>query len=238
MKSNIAKAPAVLAAMALCASVGAQTMYKCGRQYQDRPCDAGQQGKVMGGAAPSQPAPKAGADAECAQRGSAALIVVWAREGGATAERQLSDIEVKNTSPSKKAEERKLVQDVYQKRGSAPEIRAAIEADCAVEKEKAAQAAALAAAAARLQGDIQPAAPVTPATSSGPSDQDLKAAEERRRQEMAANEAERKRRQCASLNADLERNRSSQRASGSIASMEKLNEQRRRIEGQVREAGC
>ena len=96
MKSNTGKALAALAAMALCAPAEAQTMYKCGRQYQDRPCDAGQQGKVVGGAAPSQAAPKPGADAECAQRGSAALNIIWAREGGATAERQLSGIEEKN----------------------------------------------------------------------------------------------------------------------------------------------
>jgi hypothetical protein len=238
MKSNTWKALAALAAMALCAPVEAQTMYKCGRQYQDRPCDAGQQGKVVGGAAPTQAAPKGGADAECAQRGSVALAIIWAREGGATAERQLSGIEEKNISTSRKAEERKLVQDVYQKRGSASQIRAAIEADCATEKEKAAQAAALGAAAAKLQGDIQPAPPVTPAAPSGPSDQDLKAAEERRRQETAANEAERKRKLCASLSGDLERNRGSQRAGGSVASMEKLNDQRRRIEGQIRDAGC
>lgn len=33
---------AVLAASALCAAAQAQTMYRCGNTYQDRPCDVGQ----------------------------------------------------------------------------------------------------------------------------------------------------------------------------------------------------
>lgn len=230
-----AAAAAVLGAV-LCASVEAQTMYRCGRQYRDRPCDAGQQGRAVGSATSSQPAAKAVADAGCAQRGSDALKIVWAREGGATAERLLSDIEGKDISASKKTEESKLVQDVYRKRGSAPQIRAAIEADCVTEKEKAAQAAALAAAAARLQGDAQPTAPATPsapASSVAPGAEDLKAAEERRIREEA-----RKKTLCAGLNADLERNRSSQRAGGNIASMERMRDAGRRIEVRMREADC
>ena len=32
----------------LCAPAYAQQMYRCGKQYQDRPCDDAKQGKVIG----------------------------------------------------------------------------------------------------------------------------------------------------------------------------------------------
>lgn len=205
-------------------------MYKCGKQYQDRPCDAGQQGRAVGNATTAQPPAGAVSDAECTQRGSDSLKIVWSREGGATADRLLSEIDAKGIPPSKKAEERMLVQSVYQKRGSAPQIRAAIEADCLAEKEKAAQAAALAAAAARLQPAVTAPAP----PSGSPATTPARAAEERVTTDTAASNQTR----CRNLGSSLERNRASQRSGGSTATMEKLRDSGRKIEIQMRDAGC
>jgi hypothetical protein len=230
---HIAAVASATLMLSLFLSAQAQTMYRCGKQYQDRPCDAGQQGRAVGNATSSPPGAAASADAECAQRGSDAVKIVWAREAGATQERQFSEIDEKPLSASRKAQEKSLVAEVYRKRGTAPEVRAAIQADCVAEKERLAQAAALAAAAARLQG--QGAAPgPQPAAAPGPGEQDLRAAEENDR-EM---QAERKRRTCASLNESLERNGKALRAGGSGAAMDRLRERGREIEGQMRSTGC
>src|SRR5258706_3464322 len=129
-------------AMLLCGSALSQTMYKCGRVYQDGPCADGK-GKSMGAATSEAPAaaPASGPyAAECAQRGKDSLKIVWAREGGATEERMLGEAA---TEPQKR-----LVQNVYRRRGAASQIQVAVEADCLVEKEKLEREAALAAAEA------------------------------------------------------------------------------------------
>ncbi len=120
-------------------------MYRCGNKYQDRPCDAGQKGKAVGstgvdsassGAAPGMPAGAGGAgpapvDVDCVQRGKDALKVVWAREGGKTKEDLASE--------AASSHERNLINDVYRRRGSASQVQASVEADCAVEKQNQAR---------------------------------------------------------------------------------------------------
>src|SRR4030067_762715 len=127
----------------------AQKMYRCGNVYQDRPC-AGEQQKIIGstGAASASAAPAV--EGHCAQRGANAQKIMWAKETGRTEEMQLS--------AASSGEERKLIAEVYRKRGPSVEVRAAIEADCTAERQRAAQAAALIEAAAKLQGQDRPAA--------------------------------------------------------------------------------
>ena len=132
-----------LVGTALCVPAAAQKMYRCGNVYQDRPCDNGQAAKVVSGNGGGSSLPdKPGADAACTQRGLDSQKIVWSREAGATAEKMLAQ--------AKTSSEKTLVTDVYRRYGSAPQVRAAIEADCLADKEKAAQAAALLQAAARL----------------------------------------------------------------------------------------
>ena len=61
----------VAASFALCAQAQAQSMYRCGNVYQDRPCAAGMKSRVVGstGVASAPSTPSAGVDPECAQRG-------------------------------------------------------------------------------------------------------------------------------------------------------------------------
>ena len=222
----------VFIGISLCGLVDAQTMYRCGSVYQDRPCDGGQQGKVIGSTGGRQPAYKPVADAECAQRGANTLKIVWSREAGASAEKQIADIDAGRPASPRSWEDKRLVMEVFNKRGSASEVRAAIEADCMLEKERAAQAAALIGAAQALTGKPQPA-PVT--TLTGDNDADTKAADAR---QSEARERANKKSRCDELNARLAGIRNSQRTGGDIREMESLNQKSRDTEGQLREVGC
>lgn len=86
-------------------------MFRCGSAYQDRPCET-ETGKVIGNTnAVAPPTSKQATDTDCTQRGVSAQRVMWAREAGKTAESQLESA----TGP----EARRLITDVYRKRGPA-----------------------------------------------------------------------------------------------------------------------
>lgn len=224
---------ASLAAMFLLAGMGvsahAQKMYRCGNTYQDRPCMGEQQGKVIGSTGTPRPAvASATADPYCAQRGATAQKIMWAKEAGRTEEMQLS--------AATGAEERKLIGDVYRKRGSSVEVRTAIEADCTAERQRAAQAAALIEAAAKLQGQDKPVAAAAPAAATATNaDSDAAA---RRQQEAAARQAADKKTRCDRLAGRLEQIRNSQRSGGSAATMDSLRQQLQKAEKEWGDAGC
>ena len=222
----------VFTAAVLCGAVHAQSMYRCGSVYQDRPCEGKDPGKRIGSTGSPQSADKPVADAECAQRGAETLKIVWKREAGASADKQIADLNAGRSGPPKMFDERKLIADVYNKRGSAPEVRAAIEADCMLEKERAAQAAAWAAAMPQ-PGQSKAGAP--PAAS---SEADAKTADARRREETTAKDAANKKARCEDYNSQLEEITSTQRRGGDVREMERLNQKRRDIDSQSRAMGC
>jgi len=220
----------VLAGFALvCGPAHSQTMYKCGSSYQDRPCDAGQKGRAVGSTGAGAPvAPAGAADAECAQRGTDSLKIVWSREGGATEERLVSQA----STP----EQKRLVRDVYRRPGAASTVQATVVADCIAEKQKLEQDAALAAAAAvraQREGALPPPATQQPAQPAADPE-----AESRRRAEAAAGEAERKKRLCAQYNAEMDDLRARERAGGSAQTMDRLSESRRRLRDRMSAGGC
>lgn len=220
---------ALAASMLACADAGAQTMYRCGNKYQDRPCDAGQKGKAVGSTGVGTPsAGTAAVDADCARRGKDSLKIVWSREGGASQEQLLAEIDRRRGSESEKA----FVRDVYRRPGSAGTVQSAVEADCAVEKEKAARAAALLDALGKTQGQSQGQNVPPPAAAQPAVDT------ERLRAEADARRAEQeKKNTCARLTASMNTLRAEERRGGSIATMERLNERRRSLQAQANEAG-
>lgn len=225
---------ALAASMFACAEADAQTMYRCGNKYQDRPCDAGQKGKAVGSTGVGAPSAAAGAvvDADCVRRGKDSLKIVWSREGGASQEQLLEEIDRRRGSESEKA----FVRDVYRRPGSAGSVQSAVEADCVVEKEKAARAAALMDAALKAQAEANkgapPPAPVVQGAPAGGADP------ERLRAEADARRAEREKRDtCARLTSQMNSLRADERRGGSIATMERLNERRRSLQAQANEAG-
>jgi hypothetical protein len=220
----------LLAGLSLaCACAQAQTMYRCGNVYQDRPCDAGKAGRAVGSTGTGAPAGRSAVtDAECAQRGKDSLKIVWAREGGAAEERLLAQAAT--------AAQKRLVQDVYRRRGAASQVQAAVEADCVAEKEKAERDAALAAAeAVRAQREGRSPSVTGDAVPQPAADPD---ADARTRSQEAAQEAERKKSACAQYNTQLDSLRVRERTGGSAATMDSLNEQRRSLRDQMSRAGC
>jgi hypothetical protein len=213
------------------AAAQAQTMYRCGKTYQDRPCAAGQAGKAMGSAVSSSApaAGAAGADAECVQKGKDSLKIVWSREGGATEERLLGE--------AHSEAQRRFIRDVYRRPGAASTVQAAVEADCVVAKAQAEQDAAIALAAAlkaQREGKLAspPAGYGDAAAASAAPDPAL---EERRKAEQLAAAAKRR---CDGLGSELDRLRADERRGGSAQTMERLAERRRELHAQMGKAGC
>jgi hypothetical protein len=202
----------------LCADVQAQQVFRCGSKYQDRPCDSGPSSQEVRGLSQNSvqaASPAQVTDASCAKRGAEAQQIMWAREAGKTAEAQAAQA----TSD----EHRRLIADVFNRRGSAAEVRNAVQANCMEEKAQAAQAAAMLAASMKAQGLAPATAPAMP--SSAP------AAEQ---QTTSANNKD----QCKALNAQLESIRNRQRAGGNAKAMESLSQQRPTLEKTARDAGC
>ncbi len=108
--------------------VYAQTLYKCGSNYQDKPCANGQTSKVIGtqrnAATEVDPKaePKGAIDPICAKRSEDAKKIIWMRQGGAAKE----DVLAKSDSLA----QQRLIDEVYATRGDTPQIRASIEKRC------------------------------------------------------------------------------------------------------------
>jgi len=210
------------------AQVHAQSMYRCGTVYQDRPCAGAQQGKVIGHTGASQPSTTATISGACARRGAVAQKLAWAREGGATEERALGE--------ARSAEERNIILEVYRNRASAPEVRSAVEADCSREKERSEQAEALLDAARTLDPTIS-ASTKAPASARASAPETI-SANTSAVQDNAAREAAHKKSECRYLKARLEQISSDQHAGGSGVRMDELNQQQRDMSSRLSQAGC
>jgi hypothetical protein len=212
----------------LCTHVQAQQMYRCGKVFQDRPCDGNQQiNTPAASSSTAQNAARPATNQECVRRGEEAQKIVWAKEAGRTEEMQLAA-----ASPAQK----QLISDVYRRRGTSTEMRAAIEADCNAEKERAAQAAALISAGNKMLEPNRSAAPSS-AGGSGDAGQSATAVPTPTRESLAAAEAKKQDR-CKSLNSQLTRIREQQRRGTSAANMDRLNSEYAETDRTRRDEGC
>ena len=191
----------------------AQTLYRCGKSFQDRPCDSSVQGKVISignSATPATPQPaKTMSDIGCVQRGERAKKIMWAREVGKSKNEQLE------TSTSQ--DDRDLVEDVYRMRGSSTEVSAAIEARCD-ERLKA-----MPPSSSSVPENQRPSA-IAPALQPSYDERETTAASKKNR--------------CDSLAASLQNVRDAERTGGSARQMDSLKKQRRDVETQMQDAGC
>lgn len=218
--SRIAATTFVFLAFAA-AQANAQTLFRCGKTYQDRPCETGQETKLYVPTRPAASGMQGSGDAACAQRGVDAQKVAWTREAGALLEQQLAK--------ARHDGERKLITDVYSKRGTSAEIRESIEAECVAEKERAARFG---------RGAPAPSTPdnagAAAKSNTGARHQD----EERYSGNTAAGDAERKRMACVRLRTELEAIREQQRTGGSAATMDALNREKSDIERRLSHEAC
>jgi hypothetical protein len=212
---------------------GAQTMYRCGSMYQDHPCESGQKGRVIGntGAGRAAAPSAAATDAECAQRGRDSMKIVWAREGGATEDRMLSE--------AGSEAQRSLVRDAWRRPGSANVVSEAIQADCVTQKAKDERAALLMdeALKARKEATGVPSAAPAPVAPVGPGANTAERDETMRR-ELEARNAEVKRRNCSRMQSELDDLNRRARVGGNAAAMERFSESRRSVESRMRSEGC
>ncbi len=216
----------------------AQSMYRCGSVFQDRPCE-GADGKVVGSTKSSASAsPKQSSNIACQQRAESAKRLVWARETGKSAE-ALTESAVGN-------EAKRLIADVYRKKGSSTEVALAIEADCIVEFERAQQAAKLEAHAAVLRGQtpVASASSQTLPRTASANESTTSSTQDRARNDAAvaaaaaSAAAAEKTQQCNAFKSSVNGIISQQRAGGSNTAMEQLHRQRQQLEKSARDAGC
>lgn len=224
----------------------AMAMYRCGNVFQDTPCTSGTEIRLSpsGRPAPAQPAAPAApaaaaataAPAEksappatpssfavaCARVGDQAQRIVWKREAGATQEQQLAE----RATVLPPSEQTKTIAAVYARRGNAPEIRAAIEAECVVDRQKEAAAAELLGQLRKQAGETGATAPVA-SSSAGDSAQTRPAASSK--PSVAT---------CARLRQTLAEANGRLSQGGSARSMEQMQNDRRNAEAAFRGNGC
>lgn len=195
----------------------AQTLYRCGATYQDRPC-AGVDSKVVSRGSRKVEATDGWAvEPLCRERGLTAQKIVWEKESGRMLDEQLARNEF----------DANLIKKVYAMRGSSVEVRRSIEADCAKELERPAEPAL-----SRVNTGNPPALPPAgmasvplPARSSGAGAQGDAA--------VSAKAAK-----CSAISAELEGLKDAQRAGGDAAAMDELAARLRQLQARKRAAGC
>ena len=230
----IRSASILLAACTLLVIPAHAMLFRCGNVFQDRPCDGAAPVAPAAPSAPAAPAPNAPAAAPsprtgqrfaaaCARTGQFAQNVQWKREGGATLERQMAELPA-----SQRAELGEIVQSVYARRGSAPEIRAAVEAECVQRKEQAAIAAE------QLRLLQQQAGGAAPAPGIGSAGEAARPAASHAESSAAA-QADRT---CDHLRSQRKSVEARMRAGGSGRSMETMQNERRDVEAQMSQANC
>ncbi|KGM39363.1 hypothetical protein JY96_03220 [Aquabacterium sp. NJ1] len=217
-----------LAGLLVSASAQAQTMYRCGATYQDRPC-AGVESKPVGShvrQAAGQSVGAASIDPVCAARGTAAQKLMWEKESGRTLDEQLT----------KPGADVGLARNVYGRRGSSLDVRRAIEADCVKEMDQANEAAALLKAASKVQ---QPSAAggignQVPSGGVGVAS----AGAQPQVEDVAARKAATKATTCSTLATELSELNQAQRTGGDAAHMDVLAARVRDTQSRKRAAGC
>jgi len=207
-------------------------MYRCGNVFQDRPCDAGVQEQRLspGGTrtpsgtanAPSAATQASPFTAQCARVGEHAQRIMWKREGGATQEKQISEARGDQSMID-------LILAVYIRRGSAPQVRAEIEAECVADREKQARAA-------DMLKELQKQAGPSPASTRTPVPATADAAAKPATPPAAAKPQTDS--QCAYFKSRRSEIETRLREGGSAVQMEQLQNQRREVERGISEGRC
>lgn len=128
MNRHVLPAAVAFSLFVACGATFAQTLYRCGKSFQDRPCAAGEAGQVVSSTPSRQADTNAAADPICTLRAEQARKIMWARETGRTRDDQLAT--------AKSEQERLLIQEVYLLRGGSGEVATMVRDRCVKEREK------------------------------------------------------------------------------------------------------
>ena len=204
------------------ASLSAQTMYRCGSVFQDRPCENGLQGKIIGtnrASNSSEVSAKPVLDLSCTRRGEEAKKIIWSREGGASAEKLMAE--------ASSGEQRRLIANVYAIRGNSADVRGAIENECMAEKSRARQGGNF----DNEYGGNQ--------TRNDEKKASAASVQEKSSGVMAdENVIKNKRALCDNLNGQIKSIRDQQRAGGDSRVIDGLNRQKYNLDSALRLGGC
>jgi hypothetical protein len=207
--------------LVIAAASATAAVYRCpDGSFQDKPCDKGDGKVVTKRNTAGKPKPPEDA---CIAYGQDAAEVAKARAGGATSAQLIADIDKSDAPYAARLARKKLVVDVFQKTGTPQEVGIAFEADCARARDQAGKTPA-------------PSTAKEPAAAVGDPNAEAQAQRQREQQRRASEEA--KRSACENLLAQRESVVASQRAGGSITTMESLNRNRAAIDKQLAQAGC
>jgi hypothetical protein len=231
-----------LACLLVLCGAPALAMYRCGNVFQDKPCESGAEIRLSPSGRPTTAPPAARAPASapaaapaattpssftaaCARVGEQAQRIVWKREGGATQEQQRAE----RSTALAPAEHAKTVAGVYARRGSAPEVRAAIEAECVADKQQEADAAALLSQLRKQAGETPAAPPASPAPGAAAESTSARTAPADGKPSVAT---------CSRLRSALADANARLTQGGSARAMEALQNERRSAEASFRSSGC
>ena len=235
-----------VACLLVLACTPALALYRCGNVFQDKPCESGTQinlspsgrpqaAPATPAAAPAAAAPRPAPPANaatfafaCSRIGEQAQRITWKREGGATQEQQLAE----RATVLSPADQATTIGAVYARRGSAPEIRASIEAECMAEKEKEAEAAALL-QQLRKQAGESAATSAAAAAAAAASPAPARAADNAAPTSTKPSAA-----RCASLKKSVDDVKARLVQGGGVRQMEALQTERRSAEASLRSSGC
>lgn len=212
--------------------VQAQTMYRCGSSYQDKPC-TGQAGVVIGSVKKVDVAEVNSAvrvDSVCKRRSEEAKKIIWMRDAGA----QQSDLLAKSSN----VENRRLISDVYAMRGNINDIRASIEKNCMEEKDRHKQLALADATEMDMQTlrQLQQKQAQRVAQISPTNDKVVKDAKEVNSEQTSLDEmvvAAKKRLPCPNLKNQLEIVKANLRSGADAQTMQMLNQQKRELDKEI-----
>lgn len=214
----------------------AANLYRCGNSYQDIPCKTEVSSKSVGkistqnsmstNANGNQPTQKI--DVDCKQRGEDAKKIMWAREGGKTADQQIE--------ATQDGYMQTLIRDVYNRRGSSLEVKNAIEQDCMLQKEQDKLADKLMIEAQRLRGSRYNSPVATNHVNNQQNDSastNVKVSNIENKTNHDSNPT-----QCAELKSNADRVTSLQRQGGRASYMNKLKQQQEDLERKMLDIGC
>jgi len=130
---------------ALLPGMAQAALYRCGSNYQDRPCEDATKQEVLRPsgvrvddrpgpaakpvAAPAKTTAAPSAIAACHGKAERAERIAWKREGGASRAQMLDEMRGRNGTTEGREQEA-LINQVYGRKGSAGEIRAAVHNEC------------------------------------------------------------------------------------------------------------
>lgn len=200
-------------------------LYRCGNTFQDTPCTGAIKSKVTANTNHSPKLNNANetVDIDCSQKGEIAKKIMWMREIGKTAQDQ--------TSTATDSLTKEIIAQVYQLKGSSPQVKAMIERECMLQKEKDLLFAKMMVDAQRLRNGTSSANPAT-VNNQQQNPIENKSKPQTSKEDLNIKAA------CNSYPSQLEAIAAKRKKGGSVGYMEELKHSQLKVETEAKLLGC